>query len=294
MSRTANCLALVLVAFASGTSLAESPAERIVTGTVRDARAKPVVALIALEQSPLIFNDRSDAEGRFKIVVAAGTRALVFDAAGYQRRRVATLGGNEPLAVVLEDEAVIRVAALNSKGRPYKAAMVCAKNESVPGAETKTCEMEHSASDVCPFLGLAPGKYRVWVCGHPNIPAQRVDVTPQRPALLTLRQPKGSTLVVRVIDKAGERVDFPGAVLVQGNVSYPATEAAFKAAEADMFWPDSEERPTFTGLAPGEHTLWIPMPRCRDNVSVSRRVVLPRAGTSQVTVRLPFAYAECP
>jgi hypothetical protein len=298
-SRRTWGLTLALVLFAADTSLAEPLGERVVRGAVRDAQARPLRAEIAFDHSPLIFDKRSDEQGRFEIVVPAGTEGLVFSSSGYQDQRVAISLEDKPITVVLEEGAEIRVAVLTSEGRPYRAAVACAKKEDVSGSETDTCEMEQATGSFCSFEGIPAGRYRVWVCGHPNIPSRLVDVVPRHPAVLTLRQPKGTTLRVLVMDKSGERVDpFLGLQLIQGKVSYPESDAAFKAAEAGMFWSDSRSASNksrvFTGLASGEYTIMVTPPRCGDNVPVSESVVVPRRGSTTVTVRLPYAYHECP
>ena len=283
------CLVFASAVAALGSGAADAASDRAsdITGVVRDPRGRGLKAEIAIDPEQRIFNHATDKQGRFRITDApAGAVTLAIDVDGYQPKSVQVPSGRPPLVITLEPAATIKIAVVDSRGRPLRAA-IRARRDDASERWHYIVEGDTSAT----AFGLPAGRYRVWADGQPNVPAQVVDVTPPERRSITLRRPPGNTLRLKVVDRDGDPLP-DSVVIISGRRPYPADEAAFEALKPQMIESDSSQ--TFRDLPAGEYTVLVPVPDCDKNVSTAWLVTVSSKARALVTIRLPFAYSECP
>jgi hypothetical protein len=141
-------------------------------------------------------------------------------------------------------------------------------------------------------VGLPAGRYVFSAPEHPSVVAQTVEIFPFHPIQLTLEQRRGATLVVRILDLGGQRLE-EGAFLIKGRSAFPRDDDWEGLSPSKPDTVTDARGAVFGGLDPGVYTVLLPVPDCKNNVPLARPVSVPR-GTKTVSIKLRFSYTECP
>jgi hypothetical protein len=264
---------------------------RTVSGVVLDERGNPLQVELAIDGDPPVFKWSSDGAGRFRIVNVPPTAKDLI----YRGKRIDTGSydlpmGQEEMRVVIYRHPGISVTLVDARGHRMRGIRVVAKRVDSPEPAQEIYDPIVGGSGA---IGLPPGKYLFSAPEHPDVMRQTIEIVAAQPVRLTLRQRAGATLRVRVMDRDGLRLD-DRAVLVHGNISYPARDKSLESLAP--FSPESVEKRrgvTFGGLDPGTYTVLVPVPDCERNASTAHPVSVSGEG-SAMTIRLPFSYRECP
>ena len=267
------------VSRANGPSKPSAPIH--VHGTVRNESGDPLAGVeIARDLDPLMFEDRSDRTGTFDMNVGEGAHALVFDGAGYCRKRVEAGAGSGTLLVVLEACASIAVRVRDGSGQ---------RIEGLPLHCDRADGRDAGSVYGSLILGVEPGRVRITVDGRPDI-RENVTEVGRKDATVTLKTAGRARLGVRVTDiEAQALTPFVRAALVRGEVPAPITEEKWTQLTPQLIWPDDKNN--FSGLEGGTYTV---LAGATGMPIASTRIVLGKNATKTVTVRFQVPYRELP
>ena len=221
-------------------------------GAIVETRTGESSARVSAEPRLGLVDAQSDERGEFRLEgLAKSSYSVSASAPGYGRTTKANVPPGEPVEIYLFPGSGIYGRLLDEKGNPVEGALVSAESEDRMRMRGPSTAQQSDADGRFAFLGLEPGRYRLFARHEDFAPAvDDLDLSKENDAEVELVVTAGVTLTGRLVDENEEPV--------AGKVSLSALDGGSVGALLhSLFTAETDAEGVFSlaSVPPGEHTL---------------------------------------